>query len=88
MLQEHLDATHEIARILKPNAPFGNVTEKLGNLGNDLTKWDHTIRVGVPGNSLNINYHYSVEKDINFTVERTCNTDIRFVNILRKHGQP
>jgi len=38
MLQEHLDNAYEIARILKPNAPVGNVTEKLGNLGNDLTK--------------------------------------------------
>jgi hypothetical protein len=38
MLQEHLDNAYEIARILKPNALVGNVTEKLGNLGNDLTK--------------------------------------------------
>jgi hypothetical protein len=38
MLQEHLGTACEIASILKPNALVGNVTEKLGNHGNDLTK--------------------------------------------------
>jgi hypothetical protein len=88
MLQEHLGTAYEIASNLKPKAPVGNVTEKLWNLGNDLTKRDHIIRVGGPGNSLDRNYHCSIEKDINFTAERTHNTNIRFVNILRKHGQP
>jgi hypothetical protein len=38
MLQEHLGTVYEIVSILKPNAPLCNVTENLGNLGNDLTK--------------------------------------------------
>jgi hypothetical protein len=38
MLQERLGTAQEITSILKPSAPVGNVTEKLGNLGNDLTK--------------------------------------------------
>jgi hypothetical protein len=42
--------------------------------------------VGGPGNSLDRNYHYSIEKDINFTAERTCNTNVRFVSIFRKHA--
>jgi hypothetical protein len=37
-LQEHLGAAYEISNILKPNSPVGNVTEKMGHLGNDLTK--------------------------------------------------
>jgi hypothetical protein len=36
--KEHLGTEYEIASILKPSAPVGNVTEKLGNLGNKLTK--------------------------------------------------
>jgi len=38
MLQEHLGTVYEIVSILKPNTPLVNVTEKLGDLGNDLTK--------------------------------------------------
>jgi hypothetical protein len=38
MLQEHLGTAYEIASILKSNAPVGNVTKKVWNLGNDLTK--------------------------------------------------
>ena len=45
MLQEHLGTVYEIVSILKPNTPLVNVTEKLGDLGNDLTKWDHIIRL-------------------------------------------
>lgn len=45
MLQEHLGTAYEIVNILKPSAPLGNVTEKLADLGNGLTKWDHIIRL-------------------------------------------
>jgi hypothetical protein len=38
MLQEHLGTAYEIVSILKPSAPLGNVTEKLRDLGNDLSK--------------------------------------------------
>jgi len=38
MLQEHLGTAYEIVNILKPSAPLGNVTEKLADLGNGLTK--------------------------------------------------
>jgi hypothetical protein len=43
--------------------------------------------VGGPGNSQGGNYHYSIEKDANFMAERVRNTDVRFVNLFKKHGK-
>jgi hypothetical protein len=65
MLQEHLGTEYEITSIFKPNAPLAHVVEDLGKLDNDLTKQDHIIIMGGPGNSLDRNYHYSIVKDIN-----------------------
>jgi hypothetical protein len=44
---------------------LANVVEDLGKLGKDLTKQDHIIIVGGPGNSLDRNNHYSNEADLN-----------------------
>jgi hypothetical protein len=41
-----------------------------------------------PGNSLDRNYHYQIEKDINFIAERTSNTNVRFVNLFERHDEP
>jgi hypothetical protein len=43
--------------------------------------------VGGPGNSLDRNYHNSIEKDINFIAERTSNTNVGFVGLLRRHDK-
>ena len=69
MLKEHLGTEYEITSIFKSNAPLADVTEELGKLGNGLIKWYHIIIVEVPGNSLERNYYYSTEKDINFIAE-------------------
>jgi hypothetical protein len=43
---------------------------------------------GGPGNSLDRNYNYSIEKDINFTAERTANANVGFVNLFQRHDKP
>jgi hypothetical protein len=43
--------------------------------------------VGGPGNSLVRNYHYSVEKGINFIAERMENISVGFVNLFRRHDR-
>jgi len=59
MLQNHLGTEYEVTSIFKPNKLLENVIEDLANLGKDLTKEDHIVIVGGPGNSLERNYHYS-----------------------------
>jgi hypothetical protein len=38
-----------------------------------------------PGNSLDRNYHYSIENDLNSTAERTSNTSMGFVNFFESN---
>lgn len=57
-------------------------------LGKDLTKQDHIVIVGWPGNSLDINCnHYSIEMDLTFTSQRTGNTNVGFVNLFSRHSK-
>jgi hypothetical protein len=56
----------------------------VGKYVKDLTKQDHIVIVGGAGNSLNINQDCSVDKDFNFTAERTSNTNVGFVSLLRQ----
>jgi hypothetical protein len=55
MLKESLGKGFDIVSIFKPTAPLANVVEDLGKLGKDLTKQDHIVVVGGPGNSLDRN---------------------------------
>ena len=86
MLQEHLGTEYEVTSIIKPNEPLENV-EDLQNLGKDLTKKDHIVIVGGPGNSLDRNFKYSIERDLNIIARRTNHT-AGFVNLLRRHDRP
>jgi hypothetical protein len=56
-------------------------------LGKGLTKQDHIIIVGGPGNSLDGNSHYSVENDLDNIAERTSNTRVGFVNLFERHDK-
>jgi hypothetical protein len=87
MLKESLGKGFDIVSIFKPNAPLANV-EDLAKLGKDLTKQDHIVVVGGPGNSLDRNYNYSIEKDINYIAERKTNTNVEFVNLFQRHDKP
>jgi hypothetical protein len=60
----------------------------VGKLGKDLTKQDHIVVVGGPGKSLDRNYNYCIEKDINYIAERTTNTQVEFVNLFQRHDKP
>jgi hypothetical protein len=82
MLQENLGTQYEFTSIFKPNAPLANVVEGFRNLGNDLTKRDHIITMAGPGNSLDRNYHYSIEKDINVIAEKSNTRNVRFVHLF------
>jgi len=86
LLQNHLGTEYEVMSIFKPNAPFENIVEDLENLGKDLTKKDHIVIVRGPENSLERNYHYSIEKDLNIIARRADHT-VRFVNLLRRHDE-
>jgi hypothetical protein len=44
--------------------------------------------VGGPGNSLDRNYHYSIQNDLNFIAVRTSNTDVGFMNFFERHIKP
>jgi hypothetical protein len=88
MLKENLGTKFYIVSIFKPNAPLAKVVEDLGKLGTGLTKQDHIVIVGGPGNSLDRNHCYSVEKDVNFIAERTANTNVGLVTLFRRHNKP
>jgi hypothetical protein len=88
MLQESLGTKCDLMNIFKSNAPLTNVDEGLRYLGKDLTKEDHFVIVGGPGKSLDRQYHYSIEKDLNFIAKRTSHTDVRLVNLFRRHNKP
>jgi hypothetical protein len=87
MLQENLWSKFDICSIFKPNAPLANIVEDLGKPGKNLTKQDHIIIVGGPGNSLNRN-HYSIEDDLNFIAERTSNKNVGCVNLFQRNDKP
>jgi hypothetical protein len=88
-LQENLCNKDEIVSIFKPNAPLANVAEDLdlGKLSKDLTKQDHTVTVGGPGNSLDRNYHYSADMHLKFIAKRTNNTNVGFVKQFMRHNK-
>jgi hypothetical protein len=44
--------------------------------------------VGGPGSSLNSNYHYSIEQDLNFFAKRISQTNVGLVHPLRRHDKP
>ena len=88
MLQEKLGTEYIVTSIFKPNAPLANVIEDLGNLGKDLTKQDHIVIVGGPGNSLDRKYNYSIEEDLNYIAKRTCHINVGLVNLFRRHDKP
>jgi hypothetical protein len=76
ILQENLSTKFDVCSIFKPNASLAKIVEDIGTLGKGLTEQDHIILVGGPGNSLDRNFHYSIENDPNFIADRTLNTNV------------
>jgi hypothetical protein len=88
LLQENLGTKFDVVCIYKPNAPLPKFVESLGKLGKDFSKEDHIVILGGPGNSLDRNYHYLIEEDVNSITERTSNTNVGFVNLFKRHDKP
>jgi hypothetical protein len=87
MLQESLGSKFETCSILKPNAHLAKVAKDVRKLGKDLNKQEHTVIVGGAGNRLDINQYYPIYKDLNFIAERTSNTNVGLVNLLRRYDK-
>jgi len=85
MFPENLGSKFEFCSIFKPNAPLAKVAEDVRKLSKGLTKQNHIVIVGGAGNSLDMNQYYSVDKGVNFNAERTSNTNVGFVNLLRRY---
>jgi hypothetical protein len=76
-VQENLGSNFEVCSIFNP---FAKVVEHLWKLGKSLTKQ------GL-GLSLDRHYHYALEKDYNFTADRTTKTNVSFVSLLKRHDK-
>jgi hypothetical protein len=46
------------------------------------------VIVGGSGNSLDRNYHYSAEENVDSIAERTFNTNVGFINLFKRHNKP
>ncbi|PNF27593.1 hypothetical protein B7P43_G02276 [Cryptotermes secundus] len=87
MPQENLETKFDLCSIFKPNAALANVAEDIGKLGKGLAKQEHVNTVGGPGKSLDRNYHYLTENDLNFIAESTSNISVGFVNFFERHDK-
>jgi hypothetical protein len=70
------------------NADLSNVTEDTGNLCKGLTKEDQVVIVEGPGNSLDRNHNYQIEKNISDIAQETSSTNVKFVGLLWRHDKP
>jgi hypothetical protein len=73
---------YALTSILKPNADLSNVTGGIENLCKGLNKEDQAVIVGGPGNSLDRNPNYQIEKDISDIAQKTSSTNVKFVGLL------
>jgi hypothetical protein len=60
MVQENLAIKLAMCNIFKPNNPLANVLEDIGKIHKGITKQNNIIIVGLSGNILGRNYHYSI----------------------------
>jgi len=70
-LQVYVSPVHPLLMLLRT---FGSLAITLPS--------EIILKMGEPGNSLDRNYHYSVEKDINFIAEKSNNRNVRFVSLF------
>jgi len=79
---------YAVTSIFKPNADLSNVTGDIENLCKGLNKEDQVVIVGGPGNSLDRNLNYQIEKDISDIAQKTSHTNVKFVGLLWRHDKP
>jgi hypothetical protein len=83
--KKNLGTKYDMWSIFKSSDPHAKVVQDMGKIRKRLTKQDHIIIVGGPGNSLGTNYHHSMLNDLNFIAERTSNNSVGFVNLLESN---
>ncbi|KAJ4425506.1 hypothetical protein ANN_27700 [Periplaneta americana] len=86
--KEELGSDYEICSIVKPSAGLTHLTEDLVKLSSDFTKRDHIVIVGGPGNSLDRDVSYSVEKDLENTSKDSSHTNVEVVEIFDRYDKP
>jgi hypothetical protein len=87
-LQKAMGDEYAVTSIFKPNADLGNVTRDIGKLCKDFGKEDQVVIAGGPGNSLDRNLNYQIEKDLSDIALKTRHTSVRFVGLLWRHDKP
>jgi hypothetical protein len=87
-LQNAMGDAYAVTSIFKPNADMSNVTEDIGNLCTGLTKEDQVVTVGGPGNSLDRNRNYQIEKDLSDIAQKNSSTNVKLVSLLWRHDKP
>jgi hypothetical protein len=70
MVQKNLGNKNGMCSIFKRSDPHAFVVGDIGKIHKGFTKQYHIITVAGPGNSLDRNYHYSIENDLNFIAQR------------------
>jgi hypothetical protein len=70
------------------NVTLGNVVGELKALTKDLTKDDHVIIVGEPGNSLDRDLNCKIENDMDNTAKNSIHTNVGFIGLLDHHDRP
>jgi hypothetical protein len=55
MVQENMGNKYDMSSIFKPSDPHAKVVQDIGKIRKGLTKQDHIIILGGPGNSLDRN---------------------------------
>lgn len=79
---------YAVTSIFKPNADLSNVTGDIGKLCKGFSKEDQVVIVGGPGNSLERNLNYQIERDLSDIAQKTSHTNVRFVGLLWRHDKP
>lgn len=88
LLKEELGNDYEICSIVKPSAGLTHVTEDLVKLSSGFTKRDHIVIVGGPGNSLDRDFNYSIEKDLVNVSKDSSHTNVAVVELFDRYDKP
>lgn len=88
LLKEDLGNHFDVLGIVKPSAGLSHVTEDLVKLTSGFTKRDHVVIVGGPGNSLDGDSNYSIEKDLCDVSESSSHTNVKVVGLFQRHDKP
>ncbi|KAJ4437507.1 hypothetical protein ANN_17652 [Periplaneta americana] len=88
LLKEELGTDYEICSIVKPSAGPTHVTEDLVKLSSGFTKRDHIVIVGGPGNSLDRDVSYSVERDLENISKDSSHTNVEVVELFDRYDKP